>query len=262
MPHPSNRGRQRQERVIVTIGDREHDVSILCSPGNASYKTELSPIRGEFESKARKTRPRQAIQSLYPSTDNLPEIPVAALVFNTTSVHDTPSRYSERRDSRGYNDSQPIHHNNAVTQDNSAPNPAVEDHNHDYGNHDFKRSQVEISPDYWVALRGSAETWHALERGFSREVQCPCCSERILVIQDAALALCPECRTIIPINPNGNGLGLGAKAVHNRRLVGGTTLQSNREKTKTKEYGLKDPPSRSKRGVAEKISEQYPQSKS
>ena len=81
---------------------------------------------------------------------------------------------------------------------------------------------MEVSPGYWVELRGSHETWEALQRGFSIEVNCPCCLAHLMVIADADLALCPDCRMVIPIpqhRPNdsqGNskvnrGLGLGVK---------------------------------------------------
>ena len=245
-------------------------MSILCPSGRSESRTEESPTTTRRESNPKKSRPRQAIRSLYPSTENLPQIPNAALIFNSTAiVNDMSSQQSESRDSRryfydyNYNDiplNHHHHHDNPVTPYDSTPNPAAEDNNHhdEYQNHnhDFKQSQVEISPNYWVALRGSDETWHALERGFSREIQCPCCSERSLVIADAALALCPECRSIIPIQDHGHGLGLGAKLVHNRRLVDGTPWQQHngRDPAKMKTSGLREQSQR-ERGTVETMNQ-------
>lgn len=206
--HPQgSRSRQQRQRVIVTFGGTEHDVSILCLPESAAYRSEQS----------KQTRSRQQRRSLYPSTRNLPLIPNAALVFeraaayiNTGATHAT---YSACRTT------------SIVSQEDEhyAPtdrcfvlgvlNTASDDNNFEQSNNNINRSKVEIAPGYWVTLRGSNETWSAIERGFSRQVQCPCCLQHMLVIEDAAMALCPECRTIVPINDDGNGLGLGAKAI-------------------------------------------------
>jgi hypothetical protein len=190
-----NRQHEQRQRVIVTVGETQHDVSILCFPRSAKYKS-LPQMR-----------------SLYPSTDDLPVIPNATLVFSKAAskfnVATTSAAYSSYRTTNSF--SQEAQHY-IPTDHCIVPNLAA-----DYGqseqedNHDSKRAQVEIAPGYWVALRGSKETWNALQQGFSLQVHCPCCSQDMLVIADAAMALCPECRTVVPISDDGDGLGLGAR---------------------------------------------------
>ena len=80
--------------------------------------------------------------------------------------------------------------------------------------------QVEITPGVFAPLRGSDETWHAIEDGFSTRVDCILCTTSLLCIADADYVLCPECRVVSPTNthelklpPNHvGGVGLGLKA--------------------------------------------------
>jgi hypothetical protein len=88
------------------------------------------------------------------------------------------------------------------------------------GNH-----QLEISPGVFAPLRGSDETWNAIERGFSSNVDCFVCSADLICIADADYVLCPECRVVGPTGaaerklpptrgfkqPHRGGVGLGLK---------------------------------------------------
>eukprot|EP00978_Attheya_sp_CCMP212_P037455 scaffold176631_cov50-Attheya_sp.AAC.2 len=88
-------------------------------------------------------------------------------------------------------------------------------------NLDEPRTDLEISPGEYMPLRGSAETWDALEKGFIQTVNCWGCQCSLDCIRDAQLVICPECRTLSPIpslksddsdeNPVG-GVSLGVKS--------------------------------------------------
>jgi len=58
---------------------------------------------------------------------------------------------------------------------------------------------IEISPGVFVALRGSEESWHAIQQGFYTHPECFCCSTALVCIADADYVLCPECRVVSPI---------------------------------------------------------------
>jgi hypothetical protein len=58
--------------------------------------------------------------------------------------------------------------------------------------------QVEISPGVFCSLRGSDETWNAIEQGFSSHVNCFICCTALLCIADADYVLCPECLVVSP----------------------------------------------------------------
>jgi hypothetical protein len=86
---------------------------------------------------------------------------------------------------------------------------------------DEDRTELEISPGEFMILRGSAETWHALERGFIQTLDCWGCQCSLDCVRDAQLVICPECRTLSPVpslksdgsdkNPVG-GVSLGVKS--------------------------------------------------
>jgi hypothetical protein len=59
--------------------------------------------------------------------------------------------------------------------------------------------EVEISPGVFAPLRGSEETWRAIQTGNFETVVCVCCSNRIQCIADAEYVLCPECRVVSPM---------------------------------------------------------------
>jgi hypothetical protein len=71
---------------------------------------------------------------------------------------------------------------------------------------------VEVTPGTYVKLRGSVETWHAIQTGRTTRTACLSCTVMLLCIQDADMIMCPACRSISPVdrdNFGGGGLGLG-----------------------------------------------------
>jgi hypothetical protein len=85
---------------------------------------------------------------------------------------------------------------------------------------------LEIFPGLFAPLRGSDETWNAIKRGFSSNVDCFVCSTALIFIADADYVLCPDCRVVSPTGaserkmppthgfnqPHRGGVGLGLKA--------------------------------------------------
>ena len=73
------------------------------------------------------------------------------------------------------------------------------------------RTMVEIVPGEFVPLRGSGETWQAIQTGNVTRTTCSCCSLDLMCISDADLVMCPGCRVISPVErgTGGGGLGLG-----------------------------------------------------
>lgn len=167
------------------------------------------------EERPRRVRPRRTanFKSLYPSVHNLPEVPTAAVVFSKVgrkraSNADNSANYHISDDRRSTFDSPHREHQQQQQQgQHSSPNPVEEE-----DDSSFERPLVEVAPDHWVELRGSEETWSALQRNFCRKVDCFCCETSMRVIADAAMVLCPECRMICPLDDGGGrGLGLGVK---------------------------------------------------
>jgi len=134
--------------------------------------------------------------SLYLSTQNLPDIPIAELCFKKANLKKTPP------DSAPASDHVRLH--SMLDQSKRTP-----DRVDDEPDNEYDRPLFEVVPGHWVDLRGAEETWSALQRNFSIVMLCPCCDTRMHVIKDAAMVLCPGCRTIVPVNDNGNGMGLG-----------------------------------------------------
>lgn len=75
---------------------------------------------------------------------------------------------------------------------------------------------VEVAPGIRAPLRGSDETWQALQDDFYVPGLCWICDETVFVIQDAAFVLCPDCKTVSPVEGDfidrlAAGVGLGFK---------------------------------------------------
>jgi len=77
---------------------------------------------------------------------------------------------------------------------------------------------IEVAPGMHMRLRGSQETWRAIEQDFYMPSECICCNTTLFCIQDAAYVLCPDCRVISPMEgfvngggggDDGGGVGLG-----------------------------------------------------
>lgn len=161
----------------------------------------------DFRSNRLRPRQKAVFESLYPSVTCMPVIPKAEDVFNALKrkvcVQENPSPQIEVENTWAQERSQQYHH------DQPAPNPIEEDYDDE---ETFDRPLVEISPGHFIELRGSKETWKTLQRNFSRQTDCACCSTQIEFIQNVAMVLCPVCRIVIPMdNQNGRGLGLGVK---------------------------------------------------
>lgn len=182
------------------------------SAGYATSSPNLDISDHKREERPRRIRSRRAanFQSLYPSVHNLPDIPSAAVVFSKVGRKRAPET-TETATSNDERQSTFESHHHHQAQHPSSPNPVEEDE----GAVPFDRPLVEVAPGHWVELRGSEETWAALQRGFSRKLNCFCCETSMKVIADAAMVLCPECRMICPLESEGGaegtGLGLGVK---------------------------------------------------
>ena len=234
----------RQPIAIAVVEGRQHDVSNLCLLTTAPFTKDKPPpnsydqISGprrlqEEDSRPHRVRPRKPIRRIYPDTHALPDIPVAALIFNKIDATHL---------------SKPNHHMTHCHQD-----PVANDDNNDHedslvppsNDEQFDRPLIEISPGYRVELRGSDETWSALQRGFTKQLQCPCCSEQLFVIRDASMVLCPECRMIVPISDSGNGMGLGVRVNSSDECLAKHQQQQQQVlRTKSATYAIKDPPKR------------------
>jgi hypothetical protein len=180
---------QRRQQAIVVVGEIRHDVSNLCIPG-------YMPTVQREETRLGRVKSRHGALSLYPSTQNLPDIPIAELCFNKANIKKTLLDSAPASDH--------VRPHGMLDQSKRTPEPVDDEPDNEY-----ERPLFEVSPGHWVELRGCEETLSALRRNFSRDVNCFCCDRRIRVIKDAAMSLCPECRTIAPFNDNGNGVGLG-----------------------------------------------------
>ena len=79
---------------------------------------------------------------------------------------------------------------------------------------DEEEKIVEIMPGQFVPLRGSAETWDALQSGRITCTTCQYCRLSLVVIDDADMVMCPGCRIVSSVDNEmdgrgGGGLGLG-----------------------------------------------------
>jgi hypothetical protein len=74
--------------------------------------------------------------------------------------------------------------------------------------------EIQVAPGVRVFLRSSVETWDAIKDDFFLPCLCPGCGASLFVIQDAAYALCPGCRTVSPLEGDFidravSGVGMG-----------------------------------------------------
>jgi hypothetical protein len=75
---------------------------------------------------------------------------------------------------------------------------------------------VQVAPGVTAPLRGSRETWKAIQDDFYMPGMCLVCDVTLFVIQDAGYVLCPDCRTVSPMEGDfidrvSAGVGLGFK---------------------------------------------------
>ena len=76
-------------------------------------------------------------------------------------------------------------------------------------------SQIEIAPGILKPLRGSEETWKAIETGNIVPTVCISCALSLHCLDDAEYVICPACRVVGPVEcclqGFGRGIGLGVK---------------------------------------------------
>jgi hypothetical protein len=60
------------------------------------------------------------------------------------------------------------------------------------------RHDIEISPGYYLPLRGAKETQWALAHGRAVIVDCLLCSAALKCIDDCQVVICPDCRIVTP----------------------------------------------------------------
>lgn len=71
------------------------------------------------------------------------------------------------------------------------------------------RTMVEVLPGEFVPLRGTVETWEAVQAGDVTGTICIYCQLALVCIEDADLVMCPGCRVISAVDGGGGGGGLG-----------------------------------------------------
>lgn len=64
----------------------------------------------------------------------------------------------------------------------------------------FDRPMIEIAPDYFLPLRGSKETTHAILQDKVVTTVCIDCQALFLCIDSATMVLCPCCRSVNPVS--------------------------------------------------------------
>ena len=76
--------------------------------------------------------------------------------------------------------------------------------------------EIEVSPGYYLRIRGAAETNRAIQQGRVRPTVCSCCTTQLYCIMVAEYVICPTCREISPVDFKHNnslgqvgGVGLG-----------------------------------------------------
>jgi hypothetical protein len=76
-------------------------------------------------------------------------------------------------------------------------------------------SQIEIAPGIFKPLRGSEETWKAIETGNIVPTACLSCSLSLHCLDDAEYVICPACQVVGPVEcclqGFGRGIGLGVR---------------------------------------------------
>ena len=79
---------------------------------------------------------------------------------------------------------------------------------------------IEIAPGIKLPLRGSEETWKAIEEGQITVTNCVSCQQELHCVLDAQLVVCPDCTILSPVDQSYHyagtsadryGVGLGIK---------------------------------------------------
>ncbi len=83
--------------------------------------------------------------------------------------------------------------------------------------------EIDLSPGVRCILRGSVETWQAIQTNRAISASCACCNLRLCCVSDAEFVICPDCRVVSPLPDQHvgvesklpskrSGVGLGVKA--------------------------------------------------
>jgi hypothetical protein len=225
--------------LAIEYGDLIVDLSNLVSPNLPA------PV-----SKSSSVKKQRSYCRLYPSKSQVRDLPdVSAEDILTmwrnriARTEKRPSYSSLSENSRDQSGGGWGGYHSATSSwyDEQPQNTSATDANH----------QLEISPGVFVPLRGSDETWNAIERGFSSNADCLACSTALICIADADYILCPDCRFVSPTGASEmklpptrgfnqqhrGGVGLGLKKDQNlfQQHRPGTVERKRREEEERRE---------------------------
>lgn len=173
------------------------------------------------------------------TTDNRHDFSTAASVTHANKekecglLYQTQVQQAREPVDGGYNDSDLYQHpsegrprspncerfnSHSLTEDSQQEEALTAD-SKDGINRSFEKQQstspsrmIEVTPGVRMRLRGAQETWQAVQDDFY--MPCSClfgCSEIMFCIQDAGFVICPDCKTISPLECGSTegGVGLG-----------------------------------------------------
>ena len=103
-----------------------------------------------------------------------------------------------------------------------------EDDHHDQKEQDQKQEQeqqdcnimIDVAPGVKMPLRGSVETWSAVEEGNVTVTLCVCCNMDLNCIFDAQLVICPDCLCVSPVDQTEQDSATSTASLMHRHGVG------------------------------------------
>jgi len=205
------------EDMVAPLPDlRTEDLLAKCSV----RRGKPTPVR-EMERMGSWRRSKTGDSTFYPASrdQRYEQLPPGAYDFNPSTESSYMPEAHSRRDSysvcsnnsngNSYDGGYPT---NKHSSNNSYGYQNDYDRNNHHESHSYKITspppppppeydhlQVEICPGHYAALRGSEETWGAIQRGFCSNVNCFNCGLALVCIADAEYVLCPECRVVSPV---------------------------------------------------------------
>lgn len=197
-----------------------------ATPDGPSGFTRSPQRPGAFASSNSASRPKPPLPSWVDSPDNL-QRKIKATESNST--HKPSSQYLQRQTSRPQVD---IYRQESIQSFQSSgsslsTNPISRtDEEDEYAATGTvpRRSRIEVSPGYYLPLRGSVETLAAVDGGMARKVQCMACSATLLCVPDAELVICPDCRLLSPLTTSKQQYGSTQQQPGVQYTVGGVGL--------------------------------------
>jgi hypothetical protein len=94
------------------------------------------------------------------------------------------------------------------------------DHQHQEGQEEQGCIMIEVTPGVKLPLRGSAETWRAIEEGSVTVTMCCGCKIDLNCVLDAQLVICPDCFILSPVDQTEQGAAESSTSMMHRRGVG------------------------------------------